>query len=226
MADRQEDLVVEQQAARAVRVDARDVADVVPVLLEELDHRELVGEEVVLASRCVGGEHRAVVADLVGAAVVSAAGVEVRAAVGVVGLPGRVRGLVDDVGVAGVVADDEEDLALVTVVGPGQVRHVDTGHGRARYGPGGRHTPVAAVVEVRRLVADAGRLGLRERRRGCDGRDLTRSVATVVAHAVDGDRVVARTGVDLEALGLAHIDADVGREALDVGVARPLDGPY
>ena len=79
-------------------------------------------------------------------------------------------------------------------------------------------SPVAGVVE-------AGRLGLGQRRRRLDRRDLARAVAAVVAHPVDVEAVVGRVGVDLEVDGLALVDADVGGEALDVRVAGAADVP-
>ena len=108
VADREEDLVVEDLGAAAVGVHAGEVADVVAVALQPADHRVLGVEQPVLGGRAAGRE-RPVVADLVGAAGIGAgaADVEAVAAVVVVGLPGRVGGLEEEVGVAVVVADDE-----------------------------------------------------------------------------------------------------------------------
>ena len=93
VADRQEHLVLEQLGPGAVGVDARDVADVVAVALEPAHHRVLGVEDAVVGpSRAARGE-RPVVADLVRAGRPASAGVEAVAAVVVVGLPGRVRGL-------------------------------------------------------------------------------------------------------------------------------------
>ena len=87
-----------------------EVADVVPVALQEAHHRVLGAEVEVAALLVVARGERPVVADLVGAPVGRAL-VEVRAAVRVVRLPRRVRGLEHHVGRAGVVADDERDVA-------------------------------------------------------------------------------------------------------------------
>ena len=54
---------------------------------------------------------RPVVADLVRATAAGRAGVQAVAAVVVVGLPGGVGGLEQQIGVARVVADDEDDVA-------------------------------------------------------------------------------------------------------------------
>ena len=51
------------------------------------------------------------------------------------------------------------------------------------------------------------------------------AVAAVVAHPVDVEPVGRRRRVDLELDGLAPIDADPRREALDRGRARAADVP-
>ena len=150
-----EDLVVlEQQRRAAVDVDARDVAHVVAVALEEADHRVLgAGEQPRAAAVVLGGGERAGcrrpcrrpcrrrVAGRAG----DGARVEAVAAVGVVGLPGRVGGLDEDVRVARVVAHDEHDVAVAAGVVADELRDVDAGDRRARDGPGRRLGPVAAV---------------------------------------------------------------------------------
>ena len=122
VAARHEDLVVEQQRACAVDVGLARVADVVAVLLEEPDHRVLRPPDLrlLLPVRIVGRNlERAVVGDLEGTLVAAGvarwaervAPVQAVAPVGVVRLPGRIRGLHEHVGVARVVAHDELDLA-------------------------------------------------------------------------------------------------------------------
>src|SRR5207244_2103119 len=147
VADREEGLVVAQLAAgehwrggqgvglaEPVGVDAADVAEVVAVGLEPADHRVL-GVEQERLGLAVAGDEGAVVADLVGAAGWQVLGdvlVEGVAAVVVVGLPGGVGGLDEDVGVAGVVADDEEDVVDAGgAVGAAQAGEVDAGDGGA-----------------------------------------------------------------------------------------------
>ena len=76
----------------------REVADVVAVGLEPPHHRVLGVEDPILGRRPTRGE-RPVVADLVGAAG-GVADVEAVAAVLVVGLPGRVGGLEEEIGLA------------------------------------------------------------------------------------------------------------------------------
>ena len=223
VADGEEDLVLEQLGAAPIGVDAGRVADVVAVALEPAHHRVLGVEDPVLGPGAADGE-RPVVADLVGAARVGAGSTDVQAvaAVLVVRLPGRIRGLEEDLRSAGVVADHEHDVArLVHVSGvlAHQLGHVDPGHGVAGHAPRRRHAPVAAVDQAGRRVVQAGRLRLRERLRRRDGRDLARAEPRVPAQAVEVDPEGARA-VDLELDGVARGGADVGREALDARVAR------
>ena len=92
--------MVQQQAAAEVGVEPGDVADVVAVLLDPLDHRVLVAEERS-GQTAAGGVVRAVEADLVRALVllrllvvaVDGADVEAVAAVVVVGGEGQVRAI-------------------------------------------------------------------------------------------------------------------------------------
>ena len=117
MPDREEGLVIEDLAPSPGAVDPGEVADVVAVSLQPADHRVLGVERRVLRSRTAGGEG-AVVADLVGPGRIRpgpavAALVQAPAAVLVVGLPGRVLRLEEEVRLTGVVTDDEEDVAAV-----------------------------------------------------------------------------------------------------------------
>ena len=85
-------MVGEQSRAEAVGVYTGDVRDVDPVLLEVADRRVFVREEEVTPGVVIASSEWAVVADLAGTRlrvvhVDSRAGVEVRAAVAVVGLP-------------------------------------------------------------------------------------------------------------------------------------------
>ena len=231
--------------------DAAGVADVVPVLLEELDHRELGVEQPRLAAVVEGGVPGPVVRDREGALVaLRAAGradgvrvarerrrrlgpralVEAVAAPGVVGLPGLVGGLVDDVRVAGVVADDEGDLALAAGVVAHQLGHVDARDRGGGHGPRSRDGPVAAVDQPRRGGAEAAGLclGLRGRRLDVGG-DQARPVTPVVAEPEDVD--VPRRGgrLDLEVLGLTQVDAHGGAEPLDAWCRRrrsPASWPW
>ena len=135
MAGRHEDLVVleDRRVAGLGDVEAAGVADVVAVRLQEPDHRVLGVHEPARAVVVRRGVPRPVVGHLGGALVrlgvagraVDRAGVQAVAAVGVVGLPGLVGGLEQDVGVARVVAHDERDQAA---------------RRRCRRGPGARGT--------------------------------------------------------------------------------------
>jgi hypothetical protein len=127
---------------------------------------------------------------------------------------------------AGVVPNDEEDVASAgRLVGADELGEVDARNGVGRDRPGGRLSPVAAVDQPRSRVVETVGLGLRQARRGCDGRDLACPVAAVVAHPVDVEVVGGRRGVDLEMDRLATVDADVGGEALDAGIAAAADVP-
>ena len=183
-----------------------DVAHVVPVGLEEPDHRVLGVHEPAAAPAVVRRRvERPVVGDLdaplyaVGlpGRAVRRARVEAVAAVGVVGLPRLVRRLEDDVGVARVVADDEQDLAAAAGVVADQVREVDARTPRSLGTAQDADTrPVAAVDQARSAgVGQARGLGLRQRRRrrACRG-DLAGTVALVVADPQDVDVVRARRG--------------------------------
>ena len=102
-------LVVQEQAAEAVGVDPCHVGDVVAVLLQPRDRGVFGAEEIVLragiGSDAAARRDRPVVAERVGASGTLArcgavAAVKVRATPAVIGLPGLVRGLEDDVAVA------------------------------------------------------------------------------------------------------------------------------
>src|SRR5439155_24833918 len=97
--------------------------------------------------------------------------------------------------------------------------------GRRRNGPRRRLCPVAAIDQTGCCVRQARRLRLWESHRRPDGGDEPGSPATVIAHAIDVEPIGARGRVDLETNGLPLVDADVGRESLDAGVARAGDVP-
>jgi hypothetical protein len=154
-----------------------------------------------------------------------AAGVEAGAAVAVVGLPGLVRGLEDDVGVARVVADDEDDVAGAEGVRPHQAGDVDAGDRGRRHLPGRRDGPVAAVDQTGRRVGQAVRLDLRQREALRERGLQAGAVAAVPAEPVDVDPVGDGVRLDLEVDGGALVDRDLGREALDRRVAGAVDVP-
>ena len=130
--------------------------------LQETDHRVLGVHEPARAVVVRPGMPRPVVGHLGGALIglgvagraVDRAGVQAVAALGVVGLPGLVGGLEQDVGVARVVAHDERDRLFAAGVVADQVREIQAGHSVGRHRPRGRHGPVAAVDEPggRRVV--------------------------------------------------------------------------
>jgi len=252
-------VALEVVRAQPVRVDARDVGDVVAVLLQPVDRGVVRAEQVVLRARrrtaAVTGQERPVVADregailgegariarqvvgLVEAAVEVAGDLPIVAAPAVVGLPGRVGRLQHDVALGSigaelVLADDERDLVGVAgnriAVG---VEALKLGEIDARDGIFGRipargDGPVAGVDHA---AGVGDRIGLRLPGRG-DGRDESRAVATIIAEAVDLDAVrnidVGRgVDIDLEIDGRAVVDAEIGREALDlVADLRVPDG--
>ncbi len=233
VADRQERLVAEDERSASIRIDARGVAHVEAVGLEEPDHRVLGVEDPVLPVGHRAGDERTVVADLVGAAGIAAGAalIEAVAAVVVVGLPRRVGGLEQQVGLVRRVVGfthDEEHVARPAGVDAAQLGEVDARHRIGRHGPLRRHAPVAAVDEAG-AVGQAVRLHLRQCRARLDAggvADLARAHPAVKAHAIDVETIVRRRRVDLELDHLAGRDADVGREALDRGVAGSADVPF
>ena len=248
MADRDERLVVlEVVGPEPVGVDARDVGDVVALLLEPVDRRIVGAEQIVLRARgragAVVGDEGAIVADRVGAVLREAAGARDRvpvdavvrvavevgadlavvAAPGIVGLPGRVGGLQDDVVALAVVAHDEGDLVdgavdrVAVRIEALQAGEVDAGDGVGRHVPAVGHRPVAGVDHAARGVDERVRLdrGVGVRPLG----DLAGTATAVVAKAEDLDLVVAARAavdVDLEVNARAGVDAHVGGEAFDL----------
>ena len=149
VAGRHEDLVLlkDRRIAGLGDVDAAGVADVVAVRLQEPDHRVLGVQEPARAVVVLPGMPGPVVGHLGGALIrlgvagraVDRACVQAVATLGVVGLPGLVRGLEQDVGVARVVAHHERDQAFVAVCrcGPGAR---DTSRTQRRTAPSTRPT--------------------------------------------------------------------------------------
>ncbi len=232
VADRHEDLAVQQLRAGTVGVDAGDVVDVVAVLLEPADRRIFDGEDEVLrASReaAVTRDDRAVVAD--GARASGVAGridtaIEIVAAPPVIGLPGRVRSLESDVARRFVVAHDEGDhVGPARTVETGQLGDIDARYRIRRNIPGCRDRPVAGVDQLADRVEQRIGLDLRAGQRLVDGGDLAGAVAAIVAQTVDIDAIVGRVGVDLEVDPLAVIERKLDGEAFDRrigGVDQPL----
>ena len=153
----QKEPVVRDELAPPVAVDPGGVAHVVAARLQE-PHEGVLRVEDGVHGPVVAGFERTVVAHLVGAGrpPVLARVLGVEASVGavptvsVVGLPGGVGGLEQDVGAARVVANDEVDVA------------------RARLAQRDAEPPVAeGAVGVRdRLGADGGRVGEWSARQG------------------------------------------------------------
>ena len=101
--------MLEQLGAAAIRVDARGIADVVPVGLEPADHRILGVEDPIFRSG-LASRNRAVVADLVRPAGWRS-DIEAVATVLVVGLPRCIGGLKQQIRPPLIVSDDEGDVA-------------------------------------------------------------------------------------------------------------------
>src|SRR6266851_562959 len=101
MPNRHEDSVLSYERAVTVRIHASEITDVVPVRLEPAKHGIFVREEI---TRCI---ERPVVTDSVGAAG-GASRIETVSTVVIVGLPGCVGRLHPNVGMAGIIADDEK----------------------------------------------------------------------------------------------------------------------
>ena len=157
VADRQERLVVQQQATRSDRCRCLGlVADVVAVRLEEADHRVLGRHRGSPAVGCAGaGGERAVVAHLGGPARRRRRRGWCR--------PSRCRpprwcprSGRSSAEWLDVVAHHERDLVVVGVVVADQMGDVHARDGGGRHGPRRRHRPVAAVDQAGRGVGQAG----------------------------------------------------------------------
>ena len=125
---------------------------------------------------------------------------------------------------AAVVSHDKRDLILAG--GPiltHELGDVDARDSIRRHGPTGRNSPVAGVHFTGRRIAQRRRLVLHARvlKRG----DLTGAHAAIVAEPVNIDPIIVRIRIDLEVDRGAVIDADVGRESLDIRIARAVDAP-
>jgi hypothetical protein len=103
MPHRQEDFVLSDQTAVAVRVYASGIRDVIPVGLEEPNYRVFMDEKIKVVLRRVDWP---VVTDFESAADWVSL-IKTVPAVVVVGLPGSVGGLLQNVGMAGIIAHDE-----------------------------------------------------------------------------------------------------------------------
>ncbi len=232
VADRHEDLVVGERMPARPGIDPGDVGDVEAVALQPADRRIFAAEHEVLGAGigadAVAGHERPVVADLVGAAVRACRGVaaiEAGAAPAIIGVPGRVGGLEDDVARHAVTAHDEWNVAGAGgCVLPHELCDVDAGNRVRRHRPSRRDRPVAGVHQADRRIAHGrrlhgGRVLLQRRDQAC-------AEAGVVAEAVDVDPVIGGIGVDLEGNRRALIDADARGEALDGAGRRPVEVPF
>src|SRR5206468_337743 len=152
------------------------------------------------------------------------ADVEAVAAIVVVGLPGRVGCLKEEVRTPIVIAYDEHDVAGAAGIESLQFGDVDAGNGVRRHHPRGRLGPVAAVDQTCRGVGQTRRLvyaGVVAERRY-----LARPKPSVIPQAVNIDPERRRRRLHLEVYGLADVDADVGCKTLKGAVARSRDVPF
>ena len=163
---------------------------------------------------------RTVVADLV-SRISERTVVETPVRVIVVGGPGRIGGLEQNLRVPFVIAHDKRDVTrscdAVVAHEPGDV---NSGNGVSGDTPGCRDGPIAAVDQgsgriVRtRIDAEAGWLRRSRRREIRNVSDETCAIAAVIAEAVDVNVIVADGCLDFEGNGLAVVDADVGSKPL------------
>lgn len=249
MTDREIGIMVQQQAAAARRIDAGDIGNIVAVLLQPLDRRRLDTEDEIMraADRAGIGDDRAVVADGRGTAdrgqpaaavrrqVADHVGridrdfaiIEAGAAPGIIGLPGGIGCLEDDIAGGGVVTHDEgDDACILGAILAHQLGEIDARDGIVGNLPARRYRPVAAIDEAERHVDDRVRLDLRRCQRLLDRVDLARAGPAVIANAVNIDTVVGGIGGDLKIDRLADIRADFGGEALDGAAAIALQTPF
>ena len=125
MAGRDEHLVLEKFLAAPVGVDAAGVADVVTVALEKTSQCEF-GPKIVVGEVQAARDDRSVVAHGARASRWIGEIVEIVATPGVVGLPGRVGGLHQQIGLPVVVPNDEDNVALAKhTVLANELRDVD-----------------------------------------------------------------------------------------------------
>src|SRR5260370_11851263 len=147
------------------------------------------------------------------------------ATIGVVCLPSLVRSLEKDIGMASIVAHDEENLVGPARIGSFQESEIDSRSGVCRNLPGGRNSPVSTIVQKGSCIRLAGWLCLRKCNRRANRRYLSRSASAVISHAENSDRVGFGISVDLEECRPSLVYADVSRKALDGGVSRSTDVP-
>src|SRR6185437_326166 len=151
--------------------------------------------------------------------------IQAEASVVVVGLPGLIRSLHQEIGMACVVANHKEYLTLVAVVRPDQVDEVEPGDGGSGNGPGGGHCPVSAVDKLCSRIGQTGWLCLRKNDRRIDRRYFAGPVATVIAHSVDVQPIAFGVRCDFKKNSLADIHADIGGKSLDARIARAANLP-
>src|SRR5262249_36109334 len=164
--------------------------------------RQRVVEDLhVLAVGSVEADLYARDEDLAVLAVVGVEGVAVRPAV--VRLPGVVAALEKEVG-RPVVADDEDDIALIAVLLRRQLAEVDAADPGLRDLEGDRPVPAALAQPE---FADRRRL-LRLAREGAEGGQVPAALALVVAEAVQLDAEIRRrVGADEKLDPFAGADA-------------------
>src|SRR6186713_1621003 len=129
---------------------------------------------------------------------------------------------------AGVIPDDEDDVARLAGVGAVLAdcpRDVDARDGAGRDRPGGRYTPVAAVDQAGSRVGKAIGLALWQAGGRLDRRNLPRALPAIVAKAIDVQAVVVGVRLHLERDGLPLVDAHVGGVALNRVVTGSDDVP-
>ena len=155
MAHREKDLAIEQLGPlrTPVGVDAGHVAHVVAVCLQPVNGGYFLPENEVLgagvSADAVARGDRPVIAHLVGSPIAArggAAAVQAVPAPTIVGVPGRVRRLEDNIMERLIVADNEGDVVLAACrVLTHQMRKVNARDCSGRHRPGGRHDPVARI---------------------------------------------------------------------------------
>ena len=226
-------LGIEQQRRIGCGIDARDVADVVAVLLQPVDRCKFLAKQEILWPAQVGRRihsDRTIVADRVRAIAVRSAGalIQIVSAPSIVCFPSLVAGLEQHVRRCAIIADDERNHVLEIARIRRQLGEVDPRHGGAGDRPGIRDRPVPGIDGVGRVSEDRSRLIGRST--VMHGRDEMRAVAAVIAKAIDVEGVAARGGVDLEGDGLPCIGAHLRGKALDLRVSlvvhRAVDCPH
>src|SRR6266853_6697840 len=121
---------------------------------------------------------------------------------------------------AGIIAHNEEYGTGLARIRSDESGKIDSGHSGARYHPGGRNAPVAAIGKAGRAIRKTGRLSLWQGHRRPDRTDEPAAVSPIVAHAINVDTVGHSIRRYFKGDGLARVHTNLGGKTLNVRRAR------